>query len=113
MKSTGQLSFRRSVAYGSVMRVVDVCAFYTPHGGGVRTYVEAKLKALPAMGHEMVVIASGPENSIVERTPGAFLVTIAQPALPFDRRYHSFDDRAALHDALDAWRPNMVEASSP
>ena len=95
------------------MRVVDVCAFYTPHGGGVRTYVEAKLKALPAMGHEMVVIAPGPENSIVERSPGAILVTIAQPALPFDRRYHFFDDRAALHDALDAWRPDMVEASSP
>jgi alpha-1,6-mannosyltransferase len=95
------------------MRVVDVCAFYTPHGGGVRTYVDAKLKALPALGHEMVVIAPGPENSIVERAPGAILVTIAQPALPFDRRYHFFDDRAALHDALDAWRPDMVEASSP
>jgi len=95
------------------MRVVDVCAFYTPHGGGVRTYVEAKLKVLPAMGHEMVVIAPGPENSVVERAPGAILVTIAQPALPFDRRYHFFDDRAALHDALDAWRPDFVEASSP
>jgi alpha-1,6-mannosyltransferase len=95
------------------MRVVDVCAFYTPHGGGVRTYVDAKLKALPAMGHEMVVIAPGPTNSIVERAPGSILVTIAQPALPFDRRYHFFDDRAALHDALDAWRPDFVEASSP
>lgn len=95
------------------MRVVDVCAFYTPLGGGVRTYVDAKLRALPAMGHEIVVIAPGPENSIVERAPGAFLVTIAQPALPFDRRYHFFNDRAALHDALDAWRPDMVEASSP
>ncbi|MEG3154081.1 glycosyltransferase [Sphingomonas sp. RB1R13] len=95
------------------MRIVDVCAFYTPHGGGVRTYIDRKLQALPALGHEIVVIAPGPHNSVVERAPGAILVTIAQPALPFDRRYHFFDDRNALHDALDAWRPDLVEASSP
>ncbi len=95
------------------MRIVDVSAFYTPHGGGVRTYVERKLRTLPALGHEIIVIAPGPHNSVVEREPGAVLVTIAQPALPFDRRYHYFDDRAALHDALDAWRPDFVEASSP
>ncbi len=95
------------------MRIVDVCAFYTPHGGGVRTYIDRKMKALPALGHEIIVIAPGTENSVVERGPGAILVTIAQPALPFDRRYHFFDDREALHDALDAWRPDFVEASSP
>jgi len=95
------------------MRIVDVSAFYTPLGGGVRTYVERKLRTLPGQGHEIIVIAPGPHNSVVEREPGALLVTIAQPALPFDRRYHFFAERAALHDALDAWRPDFVEASSP
>ena len=95
------------------MRIVDVCAFYTPHGGGVRTYVDRRMTALPALGHEIVVVAPGRENSVVERAPGAILVTLAQPALPFDRRYHFFDDRAALHDALDTWRPDVVECSSP
>jgi alpha-1,6-mannosyltransferase len=32
------------------MRIVDVCAFYTPEGGGVRTYVERKLAAAPRAG---------------------------------------------------------------
>jgi len=41
------------------MRIVDVCAFYTPAGGGVRTYVERKLKAAPAAGHEMIILAPG------------------------------------------------------
>ena len=27
------------------MRIVDVCAFYAPQGGGVKTYVERKLAA--------------------------------------------------------------------
>ena len=95
------------------MRVVDVCAFYTPLGGGVRTYVDRKMKALPAMGHEIIVIAPGRHDAVIRRGPGSILVTIASPALPMDRRYHYFADRTALHDALDAWRPDFVEASSP
>ena len=28
---------------GARMKIVEVCAFYAPQGGGVRTYVERKL----------------------------------------------------------------------
>ncbi|HET7281314.1 MAG TPA: hypothetical protein VFI67_03230, partial [Sphingomicrobium sp.] len=41
------------------MRIADVSAFYTPAGGGVRTYVEAKLRAAARFGHEMIVIVPG------------------------------------------------------
>ena len=95
------------------MRIVDVCAFYTPFGGGVRTYVEAKLRAAARFGHEIIVIAPGADHSVTKRGPGAFLVTIPGPSLPVDRRYRYFDDQAALHLALDAWKPDHVEASSP
>ena len=95
------------------MRIVDVSAFYSPHGGGVRTYVERKLRAVPALGHEMVVIAPGRRNGVVRRGKGAFLVTIASPTLPVDKRYRYFANRQALHDALDQWRPDFIEASSP
>ena len=95
------------------MRVVDVCAFYTPAGGGVRTYVEAKLKAAASLGHEMIVVAPGAQHATVQRWPGAFLVTVPSPELPVDRRYRYFDDEQALHRVLDAWRPDHVEASSP
>lgn len=95
------------------MRIADVCAFYSPDGGGVRTYVEAKLRAAPRLGHEMVVVAPGERDSVIERGPGAILVTIAAPKLPVDRRYRYFNDQRALHRVLDAWRPDHVEASSP
>ena len=36
------------------MRIVDVCAFYAPRGGGVKTYVERKLQAGAAAGHEII-----------------------------------------------------------
>ena len=95
------------------MRIADVCAFYTPSGGGVRTYVEAKLRAAPRLGHEMIVIAPGQRHEVVRRGPGAVLVTIPSPQLPVDKRYRYFNDEAALHAALDAWQPDHVEASSP
>ncbi len=95
------------------MRIVDVCAFYTPHGGGVKTYAERKLKVAAALGHEMIVLAPGAEDRIEERAPGAILATIRAPLLALDRRYRYFGDEAAVHRALDRWRPDFVEASSP
>lgn len=95
------------------MRIVDVCPFYTPSGGGVRTYLEQKLKAAPALGHEMILLAPGAEHSITEIRPGAIIATIPAPTMPLDRRYHYFEDIPALHQALDEWRPDHIEASSP
>jgi alpha-1,6-mannosyltransferase len=95
------------------MRIADVCAFYSPHGGGVRTYIEAKLRAAPRFGHAMIVIVPGARDEVIRRGPGAIIVSIASPALPLDRRYRYFNDEAALHRVLDAWQPDHVEASSP
>ena len=95
------------------MRIVDVCAFYTPFGGGVRTYVDVKLKAGARFGHELVVLAPGTHAEVIERRPGAIVATIPSPALPVDRRYRYFDDERALHRVLDEWSPDHVEASSP
>lgn len=95
------------------MRIVDVSAFYTEFGGGVRTYAEAKLATAARFGHEVIVIAPGERHETVKRGPGAFLVTIPSPKLPVDRRYRYFDDERLLHSTLDAWNPDHVEASSP
>jgi alpha-1,6-mannosyltransferase len=95
------------------MRILDVCAFYAAGGGGVRTYVDAKLKAAPRYGHELIVVAPGARYEVIERGPGAVVVTIPSPVLPVDRRYRYFDDQPALHQVLDDWRPDHVEASSP
>jgi alpha-1,6-mannosyltransferase len=95
------------------MRIADVSAFYTPFGGGVRTYAEAKLHAAARFGHEMIVIAPGERHQTIKRGPGAFLVTIPSPKLPVDGRYRYFDDEKLLHATLDVWQPDHVEASSP
>jgi alpha-1,6-mannosyltransferase len=95
------------------MRIADVSAFYTPAGGGVRTYADAKLRAAARFGHELILIAPDERHEIIKRGPGAVLVTVASPRLPVDKRYRYFNDEAAVHAVLDAWQPDHVEASSP
>ena len=69
------------------MRIVDVCAFYTPHGGGVRTYVEQKLAVGPKLGHEIIILAPGDRDEVIERGPEcphhhiAFTAVSARPEI--------------------------------
>ncbi len=43
------------------MRIVDVCEFYSPTGGGIRSYVDRKMQLLAEAGHELIVLAPGAE----------------------------------------------------
>lgn len=95
------------------MRIVDVCAFYTPRGGGVRTYVEQKLAIAPRLGHDVTIFAPGPCHDIVEFGPHSRIEFLPSPRFPLDRRYSYFADEAALHLALDRACPDVVEVASP
>ncbi len=95
------------------MKIVDVCAFYAPKGGGVRTYIDRKLKAGAAMGHTVVVIAPGAHNEVEQRGPNARIVWLKSTLFPLDFNYRYFSDVPALYAALDRENPDFVEASSP
>lgn len=95
------------------MKIVDVCAFYTPFGGGVKTYVDRKLKIGAAMGQEIVIIVPGAEDRVEYHPEGGKIIHIASPQLIVDRRYRYFADPRAVHDQLDREIPDLVEASSP
>jgi alpha-1,6-mannosyltransferase len=95
------------------VRIVDVCAFYAPRGGGVKTYIDRKLAAGPAYGHEIIVVAPGEDRRTEIRGPGARIEYLPAPRFPFDRVYRYFPDQQSIHAVLDELRPDMVEASSP
>jgi len=94
------------------MRVVDVAEFYSPTGGGVRTYIDRKFEAAAQLGHELFVIAPGPSDGFEARGAGG-VIQVRAPALPFDANYHMFWDAAPVHGWLDRISPDLVEASSP
>jgi alpha-1,6-mannosyltransferase len=95
------------------VRIVDVCAFYSPSGGGVRTYVDAKLRSASRLGHEIVVLVPSDKAEVTEIAPGALIAGIPARPMPFDRRYRYFHDSVRLHEELNRWRPDHVECSSP
>ncbi|WP_156842135.1 glycosyltransferase [Novosphingobium aquimarinum] len=95
------------------MKIVDVCAFYSPRGGGVKTYVGQKLKIAERMGQDITILAPGDDNAVIEFGRCARIQTIASPRFPLDRKYWYFNDEQGLHAALDKLAPDFVEASSP
>ncbi|MHB9878498.1 glycosyltransferase [Pacificimonas sp. ICDLI1SI03] len=94
------------------MRLADVCEFYSPDGGGVKTYVNARWRAAAAAGHHVSVIAPSHRDHV---TPceGGELVEVKAPRHPVDPRYHIFWSAAPVHAALDRVSPDIIEASSP
>jgi alpha-1,6-mannosyltransferase len=94
------------------MRIVDVNEFYSPTGGGVRTYLQRKMAIFAEWGHELHVIAPGREDSVEERPGGCIHFVKARP-LPFDPNYGLFWDGEPIHVLLDRLVPDVVEASSP
>ncbi|MDD9939197.1 MAG: glycosyltransferase [Myxococcales bacterium] len=94
------------------MKIVDVNEFYAERGGGVRTYVDQKLAACAAAGHELVVIAPGPEDREEARLGGRILWVRSRP-LPLDPRYYLLLRERAVHALLAREAPDVIEGSSP
>jgi alpha-1,6-mannosyltransferase len=94
------------------MKIVDVCEFYSPTGGGVRRYVHQKLEFARRFGHELTIIAPGPETRM-ETVHGGAIAWVKSPHLPFDRNYRMFWGAADVWRTLDALAPDIVEGSSP
>lgn len=94
------------------MKIVDVAEFYTDQGGGVKTYINQKLKFGSEMGHEVVIVAPGKDWGEEERHGGR-VIWVKGPRLPVDWRYYILWREKAVHKILDQEQPDIVEGSSP
>ena len=94
------------------MKIVDVCEFYSPTGGGVRRYINQKLALAGKFGHELTIIAPGAETRM-EAAHGGTIAWIKSPHLPFDRNYRMFWNHQQVWRTLDRLAPDLVEGSSP
>ena len=95
------------------MRIVDVNEFYSPTGGGVRTYIDRKMGIMSDLGHELIVIAAGHEDQVEERPGGGRIIYVKASRLPLDKNYGLFWDASPVISLLDELKPDVVEASSP
>ena len=94
------------------MRIVDVNEYYSPTGGGVRTYLDRKMRIMAELGHELIVIAPYDEDRVEDRPDGGRIYWVKSPPLIFDRNYWLFRHDSAIAALLDELRPDVVETSS-
>lgn len=94
------------------MRIVDVTSFYSRNGGGIRTYLRGKSRALTARGHQVARIVPGEEKTVRTTDDGAVEHTLPGPPLPFDRNYRRFGDLRALGRLLHELGPEVIEVGS-
>jgi alpha-1,6-mannosyltransferase len=95
------------------MRIVDVNEFYSPTGGGVRTYLDRKMGIMADLGHELTVIAPALTESVEERPGGGKILWTKATSLILDRNYGFFVNSPPIWDLLDQLKPDIVETSSP
>ena len=94
------------------MKIADVSEFYSPTGGGVRSYVHHKLEFAARLGHDLTIIAPGSETRI-ENLRGGRISWVKAPLLPFDHNYRMFWNASDVWHALENAAPDIVEGSSP
>ena len=94
------------------MKIVDVTSFYSRNGGGIRTYLESKSRALIALGCEVHRVVPGARTGSRRAADGAMEHTVAGPELPLDRNYRCFGDLREVRRALHWIGPDVVEVGS-
>lgn len=95
------------------MKICDLTQIYSPRGGGVRSYLEAKRKYIrDQTRHEHLMIVPGARTEQLEggRTQ---LWTVAGPLVNRTSRYRWMLDLPALLRILYEQRPEIVEAGDP
>jgi alpha-1,6-mannosyltransferase len=95
------------------MRIVDVNEFYSPTGGGVRTYLDRKMGIMADLGHELTVIAPALKDGVEDRPGGGRIIWVKAPPLVLDRNYCIFVKDEPVWALLDELKPDIVETSSP
>ncbi len=95
------------------MRIADLTSFYSPSGGGVRTYIHQKMEYLRS--HDEVdysLIMPGDDTS-VSQEDGASIYTVR--GFPVDQKglYRQLSDVGTLVRLLGEIKPDVVEIGSP
>ena len=95
------------------MKICDLTQIYSPRGGGVRSYLEAKRRFIrDHTRHEHLMVVPGARTEQIEGGR-AQLWTVAGPLVNRTSRYRWMLDLPALLRILYAERPEIVESGDP
>lgn len=94
------------------LRVLDVTNFYSAASGGVKTYLNAKVRDFADRGISHAIVVPGRGYDVTVR--GATRVyRLRGPAVPFGSGYRFLISPAALRRVIERERPDVIEIGGP
>ncbi|WP_062529843.1 glycosyltransferase [Demequina rhizosphaerae] len=92
------------------MRIAQVANFYGPRSGGLRTALHALGRGYVDGGDDVLLIVPGDEDREHD-APHGHVLTLHSPLLPGTGGYRAITRLAAVTDALERFRPDVLEVS--
>ncbi len=95
------------------MKLLDVTEFYSPQGGGVRTYLAEKARWL-APRHDVQHVIVVPSNrTAVDQWERSRAYLVRGPAVPASPGYHFLVAARSVADIVRREQPDVIEVGSP
>jgi len=95
------------------VRLLDVTEFYSPWGGGVRTYLTEKARWVARQTHfEHAIVLPG-DRDHVDVWQRSRVYFVRGPAVPASPGYHFLIARNKLAEIVRLERPDVIEVGSP
>ena len=95
------------------MKLLDVTEFYSPQGGGVRTYLAEKARWL-APRHEIQHVIVVPSNkTALAQWERSRVYLVRGPAVPASPGYHFLVAARTLGEIVAREQPDVIEVGSP
>lgn len=95
------------------MKICDIAQFYSPLGGGVKRYLDEKVRYVEQHRElEHVLIRPAAEDR-VERHGRAAVHCVASPPLPASASYRILLSKRRILEILDRERPDVIEVDGP
>ena len=97
---------------GSRVRILDITKFYSAASGGVRTYLDSKIRAFQERGIDHALIIPGErDEQTVEG--GTRVYRLAGPVITFSPHYRLLVSARAIERVLRIEQPDVIEVGSP
>jgi alpha-1,6-mannosyltransferase len=94
------------------VRVVDINSFYSPRGGGVRTYHQRKIKYfLEHTGHDYTFVCADEDPGVEELSPHVRVIRLRGMRMSADYRF--ILDARAVRRVFRETDPDIVEIGEP
>ena len=95
------------------LKLLDITEFYSPSGGGVRTYLSAKANRLAGNSDIEHVIVLPSDRDAVERWNSSKIYHVKGAPVPANPGYHFLTAAGTLRSIFERERPDVVEIGSP